>query len=73
MMARKIQIILLRASGIFWTNTQKNTNPRFGTVIIGGPPRILHARPKVNPRPAKLTHDRSNRTQSTSLLLYDAI
>jgi hypothetical protein len=46
MMARKIQIILLQASGIFWTNTQKNTNPRFGTVIIGGPTRIRHARPR---------------------------
>ena len=27
MMARNIQIILLQAPGIFWTNAQKNTNP----------------------------------------------
>lgn len=45
MMARKIQMILLRALDIFWTNAQKNTNPRFGTVIIGGPTSIRHARP----------------------------
>ena len=70
MMARKIQIILLRASGIFWTNTQKNTNPRFGTVIIGGPPRILHARPKVNPTLNKLIHDLVNQTQLIRLKQY---
>ena len=39
MMARNIQIILLQAPGIFWTNAQKNTNPRVGIEIHGGPTR----------------------------------
>ena len=40
MMARNIQIILLQAPGIFWTNAQKNTNPRVGIRLLVGPPGL---------------------------------